>query len=246
MAIHAAFVAEFPVTPSGAPKCCLGDSILRLDLIRECLSKSCQRPRGRQGLVARERGGACSSIANELGQCTQPDPIGLAGGLNLYGYANGDPINFSDPFGLCPPEVTNRPCPSGFVSVRGRAEGNVAGTLLLTAAMEIAEQTDKHVSIHGGRRGHNPSGSNNESEHRMDLGGSGAFDFHLFNEDGSQVPDGDAVKLIMKTGGMPDGTRLIHHLKGTNTEGEHLHMDSRTDIGARTEKGGVYRPMRQP
>lgn len=36
------------------------------------------------------------------GQFTQPDPIGLAGGLNLYGYADGDPINFSDPFGLCP------------------------------------------------------------------------------------------------------------------------------------------------
>lgn len=36
-----------------------------------------------------------------LGWVTQPDPIGLAGGLNLYGYANGDPINFSDPFGLC-------------------------------------------------------------------------------------------------------------------------------------------------
>jgi uncharacterized protein RhaS with RHS repeats len=33
---------------------------------------------------------------------TQEDPIGIAGGLNLYGYANGDPINFSDPFGLCP------------------------------------------------------------------------------------------------------------------------------------------------
>jgi hypothetical protein len=27
----------------------------------------------------------------------------LAGGLNLYGYADGDPINKSDPFGLCPP-----------------------------------------------------------------------------------------------------------------------------------------------
>lgn len=37
----------------------------------------------------------------DTGQFTQEDPIGLAGGLNLYGYAGGDPVNFSDPFGLC-------------------------------------------------------------------------------------------------------------------------------------------------
>jgi RHS repeat-associated protein len=37
------------------------------------------------------------------GRFTQEDPIGLAGGLNLYGFAAGDPVNFSDPFGLCPP-----------------------------------------------------------------------------------------------------------------------------------------------
>jgi RHS repeat-associated core domain len=36
------------------------------------------------------------------GRFTQEDPIGLAGGLNLYGFAEGDPVNFSDPFGLCP------------------------------------------------------------------------------------------------------------------------------------------------
>lgn len=36
------------------------------------------------------------------GQFTQEDPIGLAGGLNLFGFAQGDPINYSDPFGLCP------------------------------------------------------------------------------------------------------------------------------------------------
>lgn len=29
--------------------------------------------------------------------------MGLAGGLNLYGYASGDPINYQDPFGLCFP-----------------------------------------------------------------------------------------------------------------------------------------------
>ncbi len=41
------------------------------------------------------------------GRFTQEDPIGLAGGLNLYGFANGDPVNFSDPFGLCvPPDST--------------------------------------------------------------------------------------------------------------------------------------------
>jgi hypothetical protein len=36
----------------------------------------------------------------KTGQFTQPDPIGLAGGLNAFGFANGDPVSFSDPYGL--------------------------------------------------------------------------------------------------------------------------------------------------
>jgi RHS repeat-associated protein len=36
------------------------------------------------------------------GRFTQEDPIGLAGGLNSYGFAEGDPVNYSDPYGLCP------------------------------------------------------------------------------------------------------------------------------------------------
>ena len=34
------------------------------------------------------------------GRFTQEDPVGLAGGFNLYGFAGGDPVTFSDPFGL--------------------------------------------------------------------------------------------------------------------------------------------------
>jgi RHS repeat-associated protein len=37
------------------------------------------------------------------GRFTQEDPIGLAGGVNVYGFANGDPVTYSDPYGLCPP-----------------------------------------------------------------------------------------------------------------------------------------------
>jgi RHS repeat-associated protein len=36
----------------------------------------------------------------QTGRFTQQDPIGIAGGLNLYGFASGDPVNRVDPFGL--------------------------------------------------------------------------------------------------------------------------------------------------
>jgi RHS repeat-associated protein len=38
----------------------------------------------------------------DAGRFTQEDPIGLAGGMNVYGFAGGDPLNSRDPFGLCP------------------------------------------------------------------------------------------------------------------------------------------------
>lgn len=41
---------------------------------------------------------------------TQEDPIGLAGGVNAYGFGDGDPVSYDDPYGLCADGLTTIAC----------------------------------------------------------------------------------------------------------------------------------------
>src|SRR5471032_2411211 len=54
------------------------------------------------------------------GWFTQEDPAGLAGGMNAYGFAGGDPVSFSGPFGVCPVTATDPvPCSVTFGATLG-------------------------------------------------------------------------------------------------------------------------------
>ncbi len=93
-----------------------------------------------------------------LGKFLQPDPIGIAGGMNLYGYVGADPVNSIDPSGLAKDTESKR---INYISGPGGntvqevvvSRFNVAGYIRDLAQSSLRDFNTRSGVALGGREG---------------------------------------------------------------------------------------------
>jgi hypothetical protein len=99
---------------------------------------------------------------------TQLDPIGLAGGLNLYGFAGGDPVNYADPFGLCPCGAL-----AGVLGAVGKAAGKIAAGIELNALRAELAASAPTTAEAARQAGYSPRSSAMSMYHQIGPGAEG-------------------------------------------------------------------------
>jgi hypothetical protein len=162
----------------------------------------------------------------------------LRGGLNLYGYAGGDPVNFSDPFGLCPIEKTGIPCAARYVN------GATVNSPKLRAALDaIAAEQNRELIVYGGDR----------AASRNSAVGGARNSSHLKGEAADVIFDGmskreTADALFHNNARKDAAVRLLYHGPGAALP-EHSHLDLQpgTDLYEQP-KGSAprYVPLNDP
>ena len=80
--------------------------------------------------------------------------------MNLYGFAGGDPVNFSDPFGLCPESMrsSDGTCPGG-LSIKEWDQVQTAMTHLKDESRGRVSDLVNAGKLHGGKLSLNIWGS---------------------------------------------------------------------------------------
>lgn len=158
--------------------------------------------------------------------------------MNLYGFGGGDPVNFSDPFWLCPIEKDGIPCTAVY------ALGVKVSSAEMHAGLDaIAAEADRPLLVYGGDR---------SSARNAKVGGA-TKSSHLVGEAADVIFEGtskkETLQMLYDSQARNDsGVRLLYHQQGS-TLPEHSHLDLQQSGDITEQKKGrdpKYVPLKEP